>query len=168
MLKSKIDPRHVEEKADAAPESSYHASARIAPPALGKEIGLTSPSQTPEIRAVVSGAIDSITRDCYIDDAYPILSSRVGYSKTHMIKAAQKLPDCVHVLRRLETDPRMSKCLSDLVSGFRYLRTFLNMYLLVHGSNEYASFKYEEERRWPGCWIFQFYPSRRRRDQDSC
>ncbi|KAJ7231112.1 hypothetical protein C8J57DRAFT_1581254 [Mycena rebaudengoi] len=111
-IKKEAKSRRVEEMADAAPESSYHASARIAPPALGKEIGLTS--QTPEIRAVVSGAIDSITRDCYIDDAYPILSSRVGYSKTHMIKAAQKLPDCAHVLRRLETDPRMSKCLSDL------------------------------------------------------
>ncbi|KAJ6610576.1 hypothetical protein B0H10DRAFT_406994 [Mycena sp. CBHHK59/15] len=72
--------------------------------------------QTPEIHAVLSGAIKIIRILCILVEAYPILKSRTGYAKTHMLTFARGKAELIHVVIRLEADPRMSRWLGNIAT----------------------------------------------------
>ncbi|KAJ7937602.1 hypothetical protein B0H13DRAFT_2302418 [Mycena leptocephala] len=91
----------------------YHPSTRIVFPDLGKDIKLTD--QTTEVRTVITDAIKVIKVRCILVDAYPVLRSKMGYAKTQMLKVARGKPEAAHIMQRLDSDPRFSRWLGNLI-----------------------------------------------------
>ncbi|KAF7358614.1 hypothetical protein MSAN_01200100 [Mycena sanguinolenta] len=95
------------------PETVYHPSARLVfPNDPGKDMKLTE--QSSELRAVLNATIERITSSVILVDAYPVMASRTGYTKANMLKVARKIPDTVHIVKRLESDPRMARWLANI------------------------------------------------------
>ncbi|KAJ7785095.1 hypothetical protein DFH07DRAFT_948176 [Mycena maculata] len=95
------------------PEESFHASARIVFPGHGKDIKKSD--QTAEVQMLIDGAITIIKTHCILVEGYPVLHSRTGYAKTNMLKAGRGKSEAIHVVKRLESDPRMARWLGNIV-----------------------------------------------------
>ncbi|KAJ7181940.1 hypothetical protein C8R46DRAFT_1027747 [Mycena filopes] len=93
-------------------EADYHHSTRVIFPAPTKDIKLTD--QTVEVRAVLNATIELIKRNCLFVDAYPVIKSRQGVAQSAMLKVARLLPEAVHIVARLKSDPRMSRWLCNI------------------------------------------------------
>ncbi|KAJ6454788.1 hypothetical protein C8R45DRAFT_1188836 [Mycena sanguinolenta] len=94
------------------PESSWDISARLVLPAPNKDIGLTA--QDPELQEVLRGAMATIKIFMLFIDAYPMMASRAGFGRPHMIRAAEARPTAVHILARLRTDPTFGTILAPI------------------------------------------------------
>ncbi|KAJ7649253.1 hypothetical protein B0H17DRAFT_1338733 [Mycena rosella] len=98
-------------KASTRPESSWDVSARLVLPAVNKDIGLTA--QHPELQAVLRDTMSIIKIYMWFDDAYPLMASRPGFCRPHLITAAQAR-GAVHILERLLKDPAFGAILAPI------------------------------------------------------
>jgi hypothetical protein len=98
------------------PEHTFHNSARVGFPPLGKDFRLAD--QTPEMRTVLINSIELVRKHGLLDNAYPpAMKSRAGYAKQVMLQAAQGHSAAEHIVARLKEDPRLSRWLGNLVSS---------------------------------------------------
>ncbi|KAJ7753979.1 hypothetical protein B0H14DRAFT_3512659 [Mycena olivaceomarginata] len=97
------------------PEHTFHNSARVGFPPLGKDFRLAD--QTPEMRTVLINSIELVRKHGLLDNAYPpAMKSRAGYAKQVMLQAAQGHSAAEHIVARLKEDPRLSRWLGNLVT----------------------------------------------------
>ncbi|KAJ7602631.1 hypothetical protein B0H17DRAFT_1026648 [Mycena rosella] len=99
-------------RASTRPESSWDVSARLVLPAVNKDIGLTA--QHPEFQAVLRDTMSIIKIYMWFDDAYPLMASRPGFCRPHLITAAQAR-GAVHILERLLKDPAFGAILAPIL-----------------------------------------------------
>ncbi|KAJ7764607.1 hypothetical protein DFH07DRAFT_1016427 [Mycena maculata] len=95
------------------PESSWDTSARIALPAPNKDIGLTA--QPAPLQAVLRGTMREIKLFMLFTEAYPLISSRPGFSRPYMIEVARSIGrPTLHILERLLNDAEFAVILAPI------------------------------------------------------
>ncbi|KAJ7841712.1 hypothetical protein B0H14DRAFT_3140134 [Mycena olivaceomarginata] len=93
-------------------EASWHVTACLVLPAPGRNIGLTA--QDPELQFVLCSAIASIKSDLFFVDMYPTISTRAGFARPHLIKAALIRVSSRHIHHRLVKDPDFAAALAPI------------------------------------------------------
>ncbi|KAK7018295.1 hypothetical protein R3P38DRAFT_3360084 [Favolaschia claudopus] len=95
------------------PEDSYHSSARLVYPAPGHDISLNA--QPTESQGMLRDAITLMKDDVLYVDAYPRMVTRAGFARPYLQKAAAKRgAAAVHILDRLDTDPKYAALLAPI------------------------------------------------------
>ncbi|KAJ7712108.1 hypothetical protein B0H14DRAFT_3172038 [Mycena olivaceomarginata] len=93
-------------------EASWQVTARLVLPAPGRDIGLTA--QDPELQFVLRSTIASIKSDLFFVDMYPTISTRAGFARPHLIKAALIRLSSRHIHHRLVNDPNFAATLAPI------------------------------------------------------
>ncbi|KAJ6580142.1 hypothetical protein DFH09DRAFT_1146621 [Mycena vulgaris] len=94
------------------PEASWDVTTRLVLPAPNRDIGLTA--QHAEVQLVLRGTIEDVRIHLFFAEAYPVMPSRVGWIRPVMITRASVHPSTIHVLHRLQTDPKFAAILASI------------------------------------------------------